>query len=49
MHIQDREQCNWLRAKIETERKKQYSPSANKLFWTGWRGANFLKTFIKQV
>ena len=31
MHIQDREQCNWLRAKIETERKKQYSPSAKQI------------------
>ena len=31
MHIQDREQCNWLRAKIETERKKQYSPERKQI------------------
>ena len=31
MHIQDREQCNWLRERIETERKKQYSPDRKKI------------------
>jgi len=38
MHIQDREQCNWLRERIETERKKQYAPERKKILLDrlGW-------------
>lgn len=46
MHIQDRDQCNWLREKIETQTPRKYSPQRqavilDRLIW-GTTFENFL-------
>ena len=46
MHIQDREQCNWLRAKIETERKKQYSPERKQIILDRLAWGELFESFL---
>ena len=46
MHIQDRDQCNWLRAKIETERKKQYSPERKQIILDRLAWGELFESFL---
>ena len=49
MHIQDRDQCNWLRERIETQRTEPYSKERRRCCWTGWRGRTCSRTSEQQV
>lgn len=46
MHIQDRDQCNWLRSKIETERKKQYSTERKRIILDRLSWSELFENFL---